>query len=116
MNFSLDGVLEPVTDESPLDSETLSSDPSQFENYRGVESDPEAVKPIGEYVNRGWVRQPRLAQGIRLTRSLDSRRWRHTDPQQVRLHCQAEDGRIGEATDNHGFEAIQFDGSFEKAV
>ena len=57
VDFSLDGVLEPITDETPLGIDSLSSDFETFSNYAGVESDPEAIKIIDGYIEQGWLRE-----------------------------------------------------------
>ena len=45
VDYDLSGVLEPVLDEDPLSIDSLVTDHSH-ENYRGVESDPEALAII----------------------------------------------------------------------
>ena len=55
--FALDGVLEPVDPETPLPVEALSTEWTDFQNYVGVESDPEALAIIDEYVSRGWLKE-----------------------------------------------------------
>ena len=46
VNFELDGVLEPITEENAVDSESLSTDYGSFTNYGGVESDLAALEII----------------------------------------------------------------------
>jgi len=53
--FELDGVLEPIDDEHPLSVDELTSDAVTAHNYLGVESDPEALAIIEEYISNGWL-------------------------------------------------------------
>ena len=55
MDFQLQGLLEPVLDEHPLAHEELDCDVDHFNNYAGVESDPEAIAIIEGYVEQGWL-------------------------------------------------------------
>ena len=53
--FNLEGILEPVPNESPSDPAALSSEPSDFENYSSVETDPLALDIIDGYISQGWL-------------------------------------------------------------
>ena len=55
--FALDGLMEPILDESPDDPEQLASDSASFRNYMGVESNPEALKVIESYIDNGWLKE-----------------------------------------------------------
>ena len=55
VDFQLDGVLEQVEPQTPLDCDTLSVDADTFSNYSGVEDDPEALSVIDGYIQKGWV-------------------------------------------------------------
>ena len=53
VDFQLNGVLEPLVDESPLALDLLHSDHDSFANHRGVEDDPYALAIIEEYIANG---------------------------------------------------------------
>ena len=55
VQFELDGVLEPILGETPLPSDELHSEYDIFVNYEGVETDPEALNIIEEYISNGWL-------------------------------------------------------------
>ena len=55
VDFQLDGVLDRVDDEPPLGVDQLITDPASLTNYSGVESDPEALAIIEQYISRGWL-------------------------------------------------------------
>ena len=55
VDFQLDGVLDRVDDEPPLGVDQLITDAASFTNYSGVESDPEALAIIEQYISRGWL-------------------------------------------------------------
>ena len=54
-DFQLDGILEPIADEEPLGVDELISDHRNFANYLGVETDPEALAILENYIHRGWL-------------------------------------------------------------
>ena len=54
IDYELTGVLEPIEDETPIDTDELISDADHV-NYKGVESDPEALAIIDGYVEKGWL-------------------------------------------------------------
>ena len=56
-DFHLDGILQLVAKESPVDVDELESDPTHFANYRGVEDDPDAVAILDEYIRKGWLKE-----------------------------------------------------------
>ena len=57
VDFKLDGVREPIPDETPMSVDELSLEHYNFSNYEGVESDPGALDIIDGYIASGWLKE-----------------------------------------------------------